>query len=651
MHNEDMTAELVNRVKGGDEAAFGELYNSAYRMVYTTCLGHLHKIEDAEDATQEVFIKAYQNINSLQDGRTFYGWVKTIAINTSLNKLRSTKNTISYDDAIASSEIDEGDDNLETMPDSYILEEEKRMALLSIVRRELTEAQYQAVFMYYYHEMSVKQVAQTLGISEGTVKATLSTSRAKIKKGIVEYESKTGSKLCAFGIGPTLAMALRTQVSLWPVRAIPFTGGMVTGGVGSGASAAASSAANASAGRAVRATSKKAVKRAGKAGAAGAVASKFAAFKVIGSVAGIALAVAAAAVVVNVVNKPDEDVKLVETKYVESSAVDASDTTVAETTTSESEPDSDASSEGLLYVANPDGSTCTVSIGSCVADHVIIPSTSPDGLVVTAIDDFDNAVMTSIDIPDTVTTIDAGSFDNCTNLESLIIPDSVTQILGGGPPGRHFLVGCDNFKHIEFGSGLRSLPMMCQFDSLETVVIHDGVSGLMASAFAHCPNLRSIELPSTLAYIDTYAFLGDTSLDNVVLPESLVSIGSKAFSLTGISSIEIPANLFEIGGYAFQGCNNLESIVVPATASTIGNGVFSDCTSLTTVDYYARIIPAEMFYGCSSLTNVTLHEGVEVIGQIAFYETGLTELGIPSTATNIVDGAIDASIRTYTTEG
>lgn len=215
---------LVARAKIGDADAFGELYNASYKMVYLTCLGHLKNPEDAEDTAQEVFITAYNKLDTLVDNATFFGWVKTIAIRTSLNKIAARKDNIYYDDAIESNENLEGDSSLENLPDAYIMEEEKRSIITKIMMAELSEVQYQTIFMFYYHDMTIDQIAQELNCPVGTVKVRLHKARLKIKSGIEEYERKSGDRLCAVGMFPALGMLFKTSLGSISVAAKPFMG-------------------------------------------------------------------------------------------------------------------------------------------------------------------------------------------------------------------------------------------------------------------------------------------------------------------------------------------------------------------------------------------------------------------------------------------
>ncbi|MCQ2528730.1 MAG: sigma-70 family RNA polymerase sigma factor [Saccharofermentans sp.] len=244
MEQDQKTYALVAAAKQGDGNAFTELYNSAYQMVYHTCFGYLKNREDAEDTTQEVLIYIYNKLSELEDNYAFYGWAKIIAVHTSLNKIKAKRDNISYDDAIGSEEVLEGDDNLEMLPDTYVLRDEKRKIVMGIMEKELSEVQYQTLFMYYYNDLKIEQIAQIMEVSEGTVKTRLKSAKIKVKQGITDYENKTGDRLAINGAIPSIAMILKASTNSVPVSVMPFAGMGAFGAAGSLAASGIAKAAN-----------------------------------------------------------------------------------------------------------------------------------------------------------------------------------------------------------------------------------------------------------------------------------------------------------------------------------------------------------------------------------------------------------------------
>lgn len=184
----DSYAELVAKFKTGDESAYEELYKNTQRMVYSICLGILRNDDDAFDAMQDTYLTVYRKIDCLEDDKTFISWLKRIATTKSLDLYKKRKGDVSYDDAVAADESLQLDDDLESLPDTYIMEKTKREALDKIIKDSLSDVQYQTIHMHYYSELSVETIAELMNCPVGTVKTRLMTSRAKIKEGVKRYE-------------------------------------------------------------------------------------------------------------------------------------------------------------------------------------------------------------------------------------------------------------------------------------------------------------------------------------------------------------------------------------------------------------------------------------------------------------------------------
>lgn len=255
MAQDTKTFELVNKAKSGDNAAFGELYNNSYKMVYLTCMGYLKNREDAEDVTQEVYMYVYTKLSTLQDNNAFYGWLKTSAIHACLNRLKSSKSFVSFDDAIGGDDLSEGSDDIEMLPDTYVLHEEKRKIMMDIMEKNLSQAQYVTLFMYYYDNLKIEQIASFMDVPVSTVKTRLKRGKAAIKKGIEDYENETGDRLAVANAIPSLSMIFKAAVNSTPVSVMPFAGAGagVGSGVGAGVSAAAKGAGAAAKGAASKA--------------------------------------------------------------------------------------------------------------------------------------------------------------------------------------------------------------------------------------------------------------------------------------------------------------------------------------------------------------------------------------------------------------
>ena len=148
------------------------------------------------------------------------------------------------------------------------------------------------------------------------------------------------------------------------------------------------------------------------------------------------------------------------------------------------------------------------------------------------------------------------------------------------------------------------------------------------------PNLKSLDISGTnLTELPAGTFQELNNLDKVILPNTLTSIGKKAFYRSGLVSIEIPASVKTIGEAAFLHCQ-LASIEIPASVETIERSAFQDCMSLRTVTFekgsklktieggFEDFNPYDdygAFSGCSALTSIEIPANVETIGAATFH--------------------------------
>ena len=161
--------------------------------------------------------------------------------------------------------------------------------------------------------------------------------------------------------------------------------------------------------------------------------------------------------------------------------------------------------------------------------------------------------LTSITIPESITTIGSQAFDGC-GLTSIVIPEGVTNI------GLAAFSGCT---------------------SLTTAEIPDSVTSLGKSVFENCTSLISVEIPANMTSINSSVFEGCRNLTSISIPESVVSIGENAFyGCSGLTSINIPDSVTSIGDSAFCGCSSLNTVDLPTGFVTIGEMVFADCIYL-----------------------------------------------------------------------
>ena len=176
-------------------------------------------------------------------------------------------------------------------------------------------------------------------------------------------------------------------------------------------------------------------------------------------------------------------------------------------------------------------------------------------------------------------------------------------------------------------------------ESLECIVIPDGVTSIGDSAFELCRFLRSLVLPDSVTSIGDEAFRYCESLHNLVLPAGVTSIGNSAFwCCESLCSLVIPDSVTSIGDGAFRDCSSLCSLVLPDGVTSIGNWTFSCCSSLRSLVLPDSVtsIGNSAFEGCSSLSSIVIPNSVTSIGNSAFEGcSSLSSIVIPNSVTSI----------------
>ena len=176
---------------------------------------------------------------------------------------------------------------------------------------------------------------------------------------------------------------------------------------------------------------------------------------------------------------------------------------------------------------------------------------------------------------------------------------------------------------------------------------------IAGNVFLNCNTLRSVSINNGIKYTLGYSFAGCPSLQTVVVNGTTFhTIGEGCFkNCPWLSSVTLQlTNLREIGREAFANCPMLTSINIDRCI-TVGESAFSNCTSLTSIKFSAEKISAYACYNCTSLTELTLYDGVKEIGSSAFQNcSSLDSITIPSTTTRINYSAFDGCSSLTTIE-
>ncbi len=209
------------------------------------------------------------------------------------------------------------------------------------------------------------------------------------------------------------------------------------------------------------------------------------------------------------------------------------------------------------------------------------------------------------------------AFRNCTSLESVHLPDSITTMYA------EVFSGCSKLSSVNYPMGWTSKPTDYAYDS----------------PFADCASLKSIVVPEGITAIPAYAFYEASSLTSIDLPSTLKSIGERAFyNCSGLRSVEIPESVTSIGTYAFYGCAGLTSLELPDSVISLGNNAFDTCTGLTGVKLSNGLtsLPNSAFEECTGLKSVVLPDGLKTIHYRAFRNcTSLESVHLPDGITTM----------------
>lgn len=275
-------------------------------------------------------------------------------------------------------------------------------------------------------------------------------------------------------------------------------------------------------------------------------------------------------------------------------------------------------SDGLDMDLISEGEYTVSGIGTCTDTEILIPTTY-NGLPVVS--------------------VEASAFLNNTAITSVVLPDGITSI------GENAFNGCESLTSVTFGknSQLSSIgPGAFNYCySLESITIPESVTSIGSDAFYYCYGLRSVTFGenSQLTSIGEGAFNWCESLESITIPDSVTSIGEGAFCCCAkLTSITIPDGVKSIGNHAFAGCSALESITIPDSVLSIGYSAFEECTALKSITIPGSVLSIgdNAFKECTALESATISEGVKSIGDNAFYNcTNLVNVSLPDSLTSI----------------
>lgn len=221
-----------------------------------------------------------------------------------------------------------------------------------------------------------------------------------------------------------------------------------------------------------------------------------------------------------------------------------------------------------------------------------------DGIPVEIIDNYafqDCKNIKTVILPDSIKELRRNAFGNCSLLTTINLPEGLTYI------GESAFLGCSSLTSIELPNNLKFLGNSA-FEGCKSlsgkIIIPETIETILDSTFKDCSSLQSVEVKFKFARIKNSAFRNCTSLVSVDFPSSLAEIGEAAFanckSLAG--ELVIPGSINALGGSAFEDCISLKSVVLEDGVQQIYSAAFEGCSSLISV----KLAPSISFVGTNA---------------------------------------------------
>ena len=604
---------LLDRAKRQDQAALAEIYEQTSGAVYRVLKVLIKNDEDTvQDLLQDTYVKAFTRLDQLQDESKLLPWLKTIANNSAKDWLKKCKpvlftamagnegneetEALSFEENIEADRIDES-------PELAMDEKEVRRLVMEILN-QLPEDQRVVLGMFYYEDMSVKEIASILEVSDNTVKSRLNYGRKKVKELVLDLEKK-GTKL--YNVAPftffvyllyrlgkstsveaaeldTLQTALHT--------ALQRTAATTSTGAGSGASEAASTVHHAS--QAASAASKAA-------GTAAGTAARHAGLKVAAVI--LAGVVGGGGVTYGVVKNADK-IPVIQ-NFVEEN--DAPVVKVAEKPKEKEKTES--TEEPETEVTEP--------AEEKPVDHTPVKTESNEK---------ENIIPADV--------IQEGTYGD--NVHWYLGADGTLAVTGEGEIADVADMSSD------------STPWYAYQAQIRKIAIGDEITRIGKGTFAGMGYVKEITMADSVKEIGQSAFSGvmprtaDPGVQRTItLSQSLEKIDEYAFTESNLAEVNIPDSVREIGYAAFRRCYDLKSVTIGENSKleSIGNLAFEDCTLDAGIIYIPSTVKT-----IKSVAFGNGHFADQVVFSEQLQELGLCAFGYGSTGMNKVFFTGDAPV-------
>lgn len=256
----------------------------------------------------------------------------------------------------------------------------------------------------------------------------------------------------------------------------------------------------------------------------------------------------------------------------------------------------------------------------------------------------------SLFIPPSLSSIDINCFVFCSQLKHVFISDlaawcgvSIADLYASPfyrASGKLYLNGEELVEcRIPDGTSAVNDYLFAGCSSIERLILPASVSSIGKGSFEYCSSLDTINLSEGLTRLGDFCFLNCTKLERIIIPDSVTSIGIQAFyNCSSLSQLQFGKALSSIGRYAFNKCGALTSLEFPDALEELGVEAFRNCSNLSSITFGVglKTIGGFAFASCPKLTELELPRGVTEIGDGAFRDCyGLASISLPDSITTI----------------
>lgn len=219
-------SDLIKKLQGGDISVFEKIYNLTYDRVYFTALKICKSEEDAEDVVQEAYIYLMNKANEIKNPDAFISWFNMVVASKAKNLLRKNSPVL-FDSNETEQFVLESieDTDKDFQPSADYEQSELRDDVMGLIDN-LSDEKRTAVILFYYNEMTTKQIAESLNVNENTIKSRLVQAKKDLTKGVKELEKRNG-KLLGVAPIPVILWAMRSSATK-TAEAFTLSGGAAT---------------------------------------------------------------------------------------------------------------------------------------------------------------------------------------------------------------------------------------------------------------------------------------------------------------------------------------------------------------------------------------------------------------------------------------